>query len=417
MTEPPDEPDPNRPQDRPQDRPGDATRALPSSEPTQSFAAEPTQSLPSEPTRSFAAEPTQPFPFEPTRSFPTYGRPEQPHDQQAGSTTPGMQAGTQWAAPGQPQESYGQSPHGQSAYGPQAYGPESYGQPQSSPGQPPVAPYGQSQQSPYGQPQQTAYGQQPPYGQAPYGHAAGAGYGPGQYPAAYGQPPAPYGYGYGNGYGYSGSGGGTNGLAAASLATGLGGILIGLAAPVAVCLGIAALVQINKRQQSGKGMAIAGVVIGSLVTVGYVILFGFVIAFGASADDDEYGAPEPVSSRSGPSTYVDDLIVGECFDDGSGEDEVIRQPCNEAHDGEIVGIVTLPDGSYPGSKTIDKAAESGCTPEFGKYVGKPSDKSELDLTWWTPSKSLWNHGDHRALCAAYGPDDNKLTTTIKNSHR
>src|SRR4051794_11114033 len=101
MTEPPDEPDPNRPQDRPQDRPGDATRALPSSEPTQSFAAEPT--------RSFASEPT--------RSFPTYGRPEQPHDQQAGSTTPGMQVGTQWAAPGQPQESYGQAPHGQSAYG------------------------------------------------------------------------------------------------------------------------------------------------------------------------------------------------------------------------------------------------------------------------------------------------------------
>src|SRR3954469_6231874 len=105
MTEPPDEPDPNRPQDRPQDRPGDVTRALPSSEPTQSFAAEPTQSLPSEPTRSFAAEPTRSFNSEPTRSFPTYGRPEHQHDQQAGSTAPGTQPAAQWAAPGQPQES------------------------------------------------------------------------------------------------------------------------------------------------------------------------------------------------------------------------------------------------------------------------------------------------------------------------
>jgi hypothetical protein len=186
---------------------------------------------------------------------------------------------------------------------------------------------------------------------------------------------------------------------------------------VAIGLGIAALVQIKRRGQEGKGMAIAGLVIGSVATIGYVLLFGLAIAFGSSGDDD-YGAPEPVTSTSGPTTYVDELVVGECFDDdGTEEDEVSRQPCTMEHDGEIVAIVTLPGTTYPGDSAIDDLAEDACTPAFGTYVGKSSDDSELTLDWWTPAKSAWNHGDHRVLCAAFAPDDEKLTSTVKNSHR
>jgi hypothetical protein len=286
-----------------------------------------------------------------------------------------------------------------------------------APGQP-VA--GQPQ---YGQPQygQASYGQgQPQYGQPPQGQpgygpppsAYGQGYAPGQYPAQYGQAPAPYGYGYG----YTASGG-TNGLAAAALATGIGGIFIGLSAPVAIGLGIAALVQINRRGQAGKGMAIAGLVIGSLVTIGYVVLIGIVIALGSSYDDD-YGSPEPVSSYStGPTTSVDDLAVGECFDDGTKEAEVVRQPCTLAHDGEIIADVTLPEGPYPGDNGVDKAADRACSPQFTSYVGKSPDDSELDLSSWTPTRSLWADDDRLVVCATYGPDHEKLTTTTKNSHR
>jgi hypothetical protein len=262
-----------------------------------------------------------------------------------------------------------------------------------------------------GQPQ---YGQ-PPQGQPGYGpppSAYGQGYAPGQYPAQYGQAPAPYGYGYG----YTASGG-TNGLAAAALATGIGGIFIGLSAPVAIGLGIAALVQINRRGQAGKGMAIAGLVIGSLVTIGYVVLIGIVIALGSSYDDD-YGSPEPVSSYStGPTTSVDDLAVGECFDDGTKEAEVVRQPCTLAHDGEIIADVTLPEGPYPGDNGVDKAADRACSPQFTSYVGKSPDDSELDLSYWTPTRSLWADDDRLVVCATYGPDHEKLTTTTKNSHR
>jgi hypothetical protein len=321
-------------------------------------------------------------PQDATQPFPTYGRPQlpppgQPGQPQAGQPQPGQpgqpgqqpgqtQAGTQWAAPGQP------APQQQAPYG---------------------------QQPGYQQPgaQQPAYGQQA-YGQASYGQPS------------YAQAPAPYAYGYG----YTGQqGGGTNGLAAASLACGLGGLLIGISAPVAIPLGIAALVQIKKRQQTGKGMAIAGLIIGSVLTVGYILLLVFLFALGSSLDDEYNGA----SGTSSSSTTYEELKVGECFNDGTDDDEAIRRVCTQTHDGEIISNVTLPDGPYPGNTKVNTQAKSACATVFAAYVGKSVDKSELDVAWWTPDEALWNDNDRMVICAAYGPPDEPLTSTVKNSHR
>ncbi|MDX3006080.1 DUF4190 domain-containing protein [Kribbella solani] len=330
----------------------------------------------------------QDSPPEPTRAFPTYAQPQsqqpqpQPHQPPPAGSAP-------WVAPGQAPPSYGQSPYGQPSYGQSPYGQSAYGQSQPS------------AQSPYGAAQP---GQQPPYG---------AGYGQGQYPQAYGQAPAPYGYGYG----YPGSTASTNGLATAALATGIGGIFIGLSAPVGVALGIAALVQIKRTGQAGKGMAIAGLVIGSLVTIGYVLLFTLVIALGSSADED-YGSGQPVSSYSNsPTTSVDDLVIGECFDESGQDSEVIRQPCDGSHDGEVFARPDLPAGDWPGEKGVDQATERACGPLFASYVGKSVAESELEISYWTPTKSQWARTDRLAICAAYGPNQNPLTTTVKNSHR
>jgi len=326
------------------------------------------------------------------RSFPTYGRPDQPHAQQPGGQTPYGQSG---------QPSYGQS--GQPSYGQQTGPTQQAGPTQwAAPGQQPQ-PVGQS---PYGQ---------SPYGQAPYGQPGGQpqygpGYGQPQYPGTW---PQPYGYGY-----PGGGGGGNNGLAIASLATGIGGFCIGFASPVALGLGIAALVQIKKRQDNGKGMAIAGVVLGGLGTIGWLLYVVLIVVLGlSSGDDDYYGAPEPSSSYSTSATYIDDLAVGECFDDSDEEDEVVRQPCAEPHDGEIIAGVTLPDGPYPGDKEVDKAGEQTCATEFGEYVGSTVKDTELEWDYWTPTKQLWNANDRLVVCAAYGPDFDQLTGSVKGTRR
>ncbi|WP_427886357.1 DUF4190 domain-containing protein [Kribbella sp. GL6] len=396
MTQPPYEPEPP---ERPQDVPHDPTRSFPtygrSGEPTEPLpTGTPTEPLPTQPPTEHAAGTSWAAPGQQS----PYG--QSPYQQQS----PYGQGAPSQGQPGHGQPSYGQAPYGQAQQGQPPYGPSAYGQApygQAQQGQPPYGPsaYGQA---PYGQaPQgQPPYGQ-PAYGQAPYGH----GYGPGQYPAAYGQPPAAY------GYGYTGGSGGTNSLATAALVSGLGGIVIGVSAPVAVGLGIAALVQISRRPQQGKGMAIAGIIIGALVTLGYIALIALVIAFGSSTDTS--GAPGPGSS----SVYVDELAVGDCFDETSVEDEVIQRDCPVEHDGEMVASVTLPAGAYPGDKAIDDAADQACAGPFGTYVGKSRDESELELAWWTPDKRTWNSGDRRVLCAAYGPGTGKLTGTVKNSHR
>jgi Domain of unknown function (DUF4190) len=137
--------------------------------------------------------------------------------------------------------------------------PPPYGQPQWQPpgppppsGQqpyPPAPPYGQQPygQQPYGQQQ---YGQQP-YGQQQYG----------QQP--YGQQPYPP-YGQYPGQGYPQPSGGTNGLAIASLVLAFFCSLAGL-----VC-GIIALNQIRDRNQEGRGIAIAGIIISCLSIVGAI---------------------------------------------------------------------------------------------------------------------------------------------------
>lgn len=124
---------------------------------------------------------------------------------------------------------------------PQQYGQPPYGQPQ--------APYGQTPQQPYPAPYE-----QTPYGQAPYG----------------GDAPQK-----------------TNGMAIASLATSVGGFLLlsGIPCPVGLILGIIALKQIKERGEQGRGMALAGVIVGAIGTglmvlavLFFILLFAGMVA-------------------------------------------------------------------------------------------------------------------------------------------
>ncbi|HEY5359477.1 MAG TPA: DUF4190 domain-containing protein [Streptosporangiaceae bacterium] len=152
--------------------------------------------------------------------------------------------------------------------------------PGDQPGQPGQPQYGEPQygQPGYGQPTQPAYGQAPQHGQQ-YGEPPQ--YGQPQYGQPGSAPPSQYGqYGetqYGQ-YGAPGSYGPprTNPLAIASLCCGIGQVLLGVLAGIpAIVLGVIALNQIRKRGERGRGLAIAGLVLGIL---GLVITVGAIIA-------------------------------------------------------------------------------------------------------------------------------------------
>ena len=64
-----------------------------------------------------------------------------------------------------------------------------------------------------------------------------------------------------------------NGLATGSLVTGILGIAIWILAPVALTLGIVATRQIKRDRNRGLGMAITGIVFGSLVCAVFAFVF------------------------------------------------------------------------------------------------------------------------------------------------
>lgn len=136
--------------------------------------------------------------------------------------------------------------------------------------EPPTArdPFGAPNSAPqYGEPQYGAphpqygapqYGA-PPSGADPYGAPA-----PGTAPGA-----TPYGYGTGYAYGAGNTYAAqrTSGLAIASLVTSLSSIVFSITAPVGLILGIVALNGIKRDGTQGRGLAIAGIAVGAVMTL------------------------------------------------------------------------------------------------------------------------------------------------------
>ncbi|MFJ8745028.1 DUF4190 domain-containing protein [Embleya sp. NPDC127516] len=130
-----------------------------------------------------------------------------------------------------------------------------------------------------------------PYGEPPPPH--GQGYGPGEQPPPYGYgqaPPygqqQPYAYGY---YQHPGYGGylpqpGTNGLAIASMILGIVWIYW-IGSLLAVIFGHIALAQTERTGQQGRGMAIAGVVLG---WIGMALLALVIVIVVLDSDGHDY---------------------------------------------------------------------------------------------------------------------------------
>ncbi len=204
-------------------------------------------------------------------------------------------------------------------------------------------------QQPPGYEQQPAYGEQPSYSQ-------------GQQPG-YGQQPA-----YGQTYGDYATGprGPGKGLAIAALVLGivallgswipLFGFFFAFLGVIAIGLGVAGAVQASKGRAGGKGMAIAGAVLGAVsivLSIVAFILFLSVMERGASAFEDEMNSFE--SSIAAPEESTEDILANNL-------DVEFSQL-------EITGDTNFPDtrlpvtltntGSTPASFTVSLSAVSG----------------------------------------------------------
>jgi hypothetical protein len=173
----------------------------------------------------------------------------------------------------------------------------------------------------------------------------------------------------------------TNGLAIASLVTAFP------APPVAIGLAIGALVQLRTRDQAGKGLALAALIVSSLFTL---LFAGFVTAGVAGAFDT-------------PAVHVGTVVdagsdrVGACLRSTS-DGPSSEVGCGQGHDQEVFYVGRLPGEGFPGDARVEDLAAGACLTAFRPYVGQRYDDSDYDDSWYAPSAAEWEQGDHRVIC-------------------
>ncbi|MEU5265680.1 DUF4190 domain-containing protein [Amycolatopsis sp. NPDC021455] len=172
-----------------------------------------------------------------------------------------------------------------------------------------------------------------------------------------------------------------NPFAIASLILGIAGFcgLSVLAAPV---FGIVALVQIPKRNQTGRGMAIAGIVL-SVVWAG--VLTAATIAY---VDQSTIMGTAPTGQA---------LKAGECY--LVQDTDIAKASCMKPHDGEAFAAFTLTLAGAPSDDELGQAAAAGCQVRSDQYLGAGVEPESGKVVTFHPSGADWAAGKHTAVCA------------------
>ena len=155
----------------------------------------------------------------------------------------------------------------------------------------------------------------------------------------------------------------------------------------------------------------AGLLIaGALVLVGAVAGLYFNASRSATGEID----------KSGDLSVVD-LRVGDCFDDKDPSADQIGDvkavPCTTEHEFEVFYVGAMGDGSYPTDDAFETYVTQNCDPAFGAYIGKAYDDSDLDIFYLTPTDDSWRLGDRTVKCAAYHPNNSRLTRPLRGTQK
>lgn len=292
--------------------------------------------------------------------------------------------------------------------------PPAPGTPQAAPGDVPPAPPGGGfpPAGPYGTPAPDAYpGSTSPTGSYPAGSYPAAPYPGSPYPA--GPPGAPYPYGTGAYPAWAPpQPRETDGLAIASLILSCSSFVVGLTAPVGLGLGIAALRRIRRTGAQGRGLAIAGVVVGGVMTAGAVAMVAFFILFvataGTWATTSGYSSSEGGSSTTVWETpsYVlrTDLVPGDCLRETPGAYDMadaVVVDCGQPHAAEVLSTLPMTELVPADLNVWDPAFTDlvdRCDADASALLGAAT----LEASGWTevyyPHADEWADGGRTAFC-------------------
>ncbi|MFF3288733.1 septum formation family protein [Streptomyces sp. NPDC003023] len=126
------------------------------------------------------------------------------------------------------------------------------------------------------------------------------------------------------------------------------------------------------------------------------------------------GAQKVARQRS-----VFSLAIGDCYNPNTKAPEgeafsIEMVPCEEPHEGQVVGEFKLDDAAaFPGDTAVQASADERCPVEAGKFAQDTWALPEgAELFYYTPTKESWSTGD-RAVTCTYTKETGTLTGSLK----
>lgn len=158
-----------------------------------------------------------------------------------------------------------------------------------------------------------------------------------------------------------------------------------------VAFGITALRTMRTKRTRGRGLAVAGIVVGA---VGALLAFAATVAVVVVL---ERQSPLSTDVSEPVTTTVNRLDAGHCVRDLPADgpvSEVVVVPCADPHEAEVRARVKVSGQSaWPGQDTVDARVEQEClAAEHYSRTGEP-----LDVVW-APDEHGWETGDRVGLC-------------------
>lgn len=173
------------------------------------------------------------------------------------------------------------------------------------------------------------------------------------------------------------------------------------------------------------GLLVA-VIVGGLAVLTYLLL--------ADGDDEEAGPTTTTTEEDPPETdppetdppidtdgefiNVNDLTVGDCWDDPSDTSSSILEvelvDCADPHDNEVYLLTDLADGAYDAER-VEIESDAACLDAFFGYVGLVYEESALGYFTLTPTEDSWAAGDREVICSLYDFELKKLVGSMEGS--
>ncbi len=136
-------------------------------------------------------------------------------------------------------------------------------------------------------------------------------------------------------------------------------------------------------QRSRKGLYIALAIVGVVV----IVIIAAVVSVALFARDN---------------VVATNTKVGDCIKDVPTDALILTLPtvdCNQQHGGEVYAVLTMPDGDYPGSATIDEW-QNKCPQELASFAPDANQDPTVGVFVLYPTKETWDQGDRAVTCVA-----------------